>query len=105
MAAATVVAPDPNLAQAGPREHANQLPLSDCKFYRWSLSAANTNTFDSGIPGIVEYALTGTRTPGLTTTPALPGASIRVSALTSAGVFTFGVASGTQAFDLLIWAK
>lgn len=105
MAAATVVAPDPNLAQAGPREHANQLPLSDCNFYRWSLTAADTNTFASGIAGIVEYAITGTRTAGLTTTPALPAAAIRVSALSAAGTFTFNVASGTRAFDLLVWAK
>lgn len=105
MAAATVVAPSPTQTQAGPREHANQLPLSDCKFYRWSLTVANGDTFESKVPGVVEYALTGTRTAGYTTVPAFPAATLRVSGIDETGTFTFSVSSGTRAVDLLVWAK
>lgn len=102
MAAATVNAPSGT--HANPRQHANQLPLSDCNFYRWSLTAGNGDTHATGLSGIVETAITGTRTPGLTTTPAVASGNIRISSIGATGIITFA-AAGSTTFDLLVWAK
>ena len=102
MAAATVNAPSGT--HANPREHANQLPLQDARFFRWSLTAGNGDTHITNLPGIIETAITGTRTPGLTTTPAVASGNIRVSTIGADGLITFA-AAGSTTFDLLVWAK
>lgn len=103
--AITVVAPAPTQLQAGPRGHANQLPLQDCNFYRWSLSVgADNDTFDTKLHGIVETAITGTRTAALATVPAFASGDCTIASISTAGVVTFSVAGATT-LDLLVWAK
>ena len=105
MAAAVVVHPDPNLTHGSPLEFGRSRPLTDCKFYRWSLTASDNDTHATGIPGIVEYAVTATRDePG--TIPIIDMArEVRVSAVSAAGTFTFLVTGTDAPFDLLVWAK
>jgi len=68
------------------------VPLSDLRLHRWTLSMANTNTLDTGLDNIVDYALKATG-----------GDEAGVNGVTAAGVFTFDVGSGTVTPDLLVW--
>ena len=104
MAAATVVAPDPTKTHANPREHSHQVALDDCRFFRWTLTAANNDTHATGLPGIVEAAVAGRRSIATPSTPGVTTASVSISAISAAGVITFS-AGGSSTFDLLVWAK
>lgn len=71
------------------------VPLSNLRFHRWNLDIANTNTHDTGLDNIVDYAMK---------VPLAGGAEVGVNAVTAAGVFTFDVGSGTITdVDLLVW--
>jgi len=93
MAAATVV------KYGGPERNLS-LPLSNKVLHRWSLVAGNGDTHDTGLDGIVETAITGTRSSS-----ALAFASGNCAvASVSAGVVTF-TAAGSTLFDLLVWSN
>ncbi len=69
------------------------VPLSNLRFHRWNLDIANTNTHDTGLDNIVDYAMKATG-----------GDEVGVNAVTAAGVFTFDVGSGTITdVDLFVW--
>lgn len=92
-----------------PLDLARRHPLADKKLYRWSLVVgADNDEFDTGVSGIVEVAIVGTRslTSGMQGTSAFAGASgdCSVAGLSAAGVVTFSVA-GSTALDLLVWAN
>lgn len=104
MAAATVVNP-PTTGFAGAREHGAHIPMEG-RPHRWSLSIANDNdTFDTGLKGITETAITGTRALTYTGQPALAFASGDCCiASISGSTITFS-AAGATTFDLLVWAS
>ncbi len=88
-------------------DHGKTVPLSDCNHYRWSLTVgADSDTFATGIPGIVEAAITGqrTRTTYGSSVEGYATNNCRISAISAAGVVTFRVAGSTD-LDLLVWAK
>lgn len=80
-------------------------PLNDAKLHRWSLSAGNTDTHATGLTGIIETALSGTRTTNDTEgVLTFPTGNITISSVSAAGVVTFA-AAGATVFDLLVWTK
>lgn len=109
MAAVFVTNPDPTQTHGSPLEYGRSRRLDDCKHYRWSLEITSSgDTFASGVTGIVEYALTASKTsPGTPQFPAvhLSGEKFCVSALSAAGTFTFSTDTTDIALDLLVWAK
>lgn len=96
MAAATVV------TYGGPERNLNR-PLGNAILHRWSLVAGNGDTHDTGLDGIIETAITGTRVTGD------PGAALAFASgncaisSVSGGVVTF-TAAGSTLFDLLVWS-
>lgn len=107
--AVTVIYPEPTQAHGSPLEFGRSRRLDDCKHYRWSIAiGASGDTFATGVTGIVEYALTATRTaPGTPQFPAVHAGTSKfcVSALSAAGTFTFSTDDVDIELDLLVWAK
>ena len=106
--AITVVFPPPGNTLADPASNSGSLPLSNAKLYRWSLlGGADNDTFATGLSGIREVAITGTRTrTSYDSQYGLQGASgdCSVAGVSAAGVVTFSVA-GSTLLDLLVWAN
>lgn len=102
----------PTSTSGGAKSNNSWLPLQGKNLYRFSLVVgADNDTFDTGLSGIVETAITGTRS----TSGDLHGAGTVKQTLqfasgdcTILGVtgstVTFSVA-GSTALDLLVWAN
>lgn len=105
MAAATVVNP-PATGRAGPQEHGAMIPMKGATLYRWSLVADNADTHATGLKGILETAITGTRAASYVgaLNPTFASGNIAISSVSTAGVVTFS-AAGSTLFDLLVWAS
>lgn len=106
--AITVVYPAPGEEQDSPANNSGYLPLSNAKLYRWSLVVgADNDTFATGLSGIREVAITGTRSKvsydGQYTLAHASG-DCSIAGVSAAGVVTFSVA-GSTLLDLLVWAN
>lgn len=67
-------------------------PLSDARFFRYSFAGVdNGDTFDEGLPGIVDHAIKYTS-----------GGDVRATNVGSGFLFSCDSAA---TFDLLVWAK
>lgn len=95
MAAATVV-------YHGKGEGSLFLPLGNKRLFRWSLVFGDGDTHDTGLNGIVEVALTGTRVQG-SGTIAHASADCSVASISGSTVTLSAAGAGTIA-DLLVWA-
>lgn len=105
--AITVVNP-PTTGLAGPQSHGAMLNLKGTTLYRWSLIVgADNDTFDTGLKGIVEIAIAGTRSVTTYAAPqslAFASGDCAIVSVSNAGVVTFSVA-GSTLLDLLVWAS
>jgi hypothetical protein len=102
--AVTVVNP-PTTGRAGPQEHGAYVQMGQ-RPHRWSLTmTADNDTFDTGLKGITETAITGTRalTYAGKDTLAFASADISIASI-SGSTITFS-AAGAVTFDLLVWAS
>lgn len=106
--AITVVFPPSGNTLADVANNGSYLPLSNAKLYRWSLVVgADNDTFATGLSGIREVAITGTRVKGLYDQQyslAHASGDCSIVSVTAAGVVTFSVAGATS-LDLLVWAN
>jgi hypothetical protein len=106
--AITVVYPEPAQSHGSPRAFGELMNLRDCNVYRWSLSISLDNdAFSTGLTGIVEAAITGTRTRGVAgANPVVAGPSVdaSIASISAAGVVTFSI-SAPVTLDLIVWAK
>lgn len=106
--AITAVFPPSGNTLADVANNGSYLSLSNAKLYRWSLVVgADNDTFATGLSGIREVAITGTRAKiNYDTHYSLVGASgdCSVVGVSAAGVVTFSV-GGAVVLDLLVWAN
>lgn len=106
--AITVVFPPSGTTQGDAANNSGFLPLSNAKLYRWSLVVgADNDTFATGLSGIREVAITGTRSKATYDAQyALAHATgdCSIVSVSAAGVVTFSV-TGATSLDLLVWAN
>lgn len=95
---------DATVVNYGGPERNLRLALGDKVLHRWSLTADDADTHDTGLENIVEVAITGTRAVsevGLNTISHASG-DCSISGVVD-GVVTFS-AAGLTLFDLLVWS-